>query len=50
MMSTHLKKDKEEWQFYDKIVAEWNESQGAKKSLAEFLKFSFDKVSLVIKN
>ncbi len=50
MMSIHLKKDKDEWQFYDNLVAEWNETDGAKKSLSEFLKFSFDKVSLVIKN
>jgi Fe-S-cluster containining protein len=50
MMSIHLKKDKDEWQFYDNLVAEWNKADGAKKSLAEFLKFSLDKVSLVIKN
>jgi hypothetical protein len=50
MMSIHLKKDKDEWQFYDNLVAEWNKVDGAKKSLAEFLKFSLDKVSLVIKN
>lgn len=31
MMSVHLKKDKVEWQFYDELVLEWNESHGEKK-------------------
>ena len=48
MMSIHLKKDKEEWQFYDELVLEWNESYGEKKSLSEFLKFMINRVTLVI--
>ena len=46
MMSTHLKKDEEEWEFYDKLVLEWNEKFGEKKSLSEFLKFILDRVAL----
>ena len=46
MMSVHLKKDKEEWQFYDELVLEWNGSHGEKKSLAEFLKFMINRVTL----
>ena len=30
MMSTHLKKDDEEWKFYDKLVLEWNVEWGTK--------------------
>ena len=48
MMSIHLKKDKEEWQFYDELVLEWNESHGENKSLSEFLKFMINRVTLVI--
>ena len=48
MMSTHLKKDKDEWAFYDKLVLEWNESKGEKKPLAEFLKFMINRVALVV--
>ena len=50
MMSVHLKKDKEEWQFYDELVLEWNESHGEKKPLAEFLKFMMNRVTLVIES
>ena len=50
MMSIHLKKDKEEWQFYDELVLEWNESHGEKKPLAEFLKFMMNRVTLVIES
>ena len=46
MMSVHLKKDKEEWQFYDELVLEWNESHGENKSLSEFLKFMINRVTL----
>jgi uncharacterized protein len=49
MMNTHLKKDEEEWIFYDKLVLEWNVNQGVKKSLSEFLKFMLDRVGLVVK-
>jgi len=46
MMSTHLKKDKDEWKFYDELVLEWNTKHGIKKSLSVFLKFMLDKVVL----
>ncbi|MDH3279420.1 MAG: YkgJ family cysteine cluster protein [Nitrosopumilus sp.] len=46
MMSTHLKKDEDEWVFYDKLVLEWNEKYSVKKSLSAFLKFMLDKVVL----
>ncbi len=46
MMSTHLKKDEDEWKFYDALVLEWNAKYGIKKSLSEFLKFMMDKVVL----
>ena len=46
MMSAHLKKDEEEWKFYDELVLEWNEKYGIKKPLAEFFKFMLDRVSL----
>jgi len=44
MMSSHLKKDKSEWEFYDKLVEEWNTKYGMKKSLSSFLKFMLDRV------
>jgi Fe-S-cluster containining protein len=46
MMSTHLKKDKNEWKFYDKLVLDWNANHGIKKSLSEFLTFLLDRVGL----
>ena len=46
MMSTHLKKDKDEWKFYDELVLEWNAKHGIKKPLSAFLKFMIDKVVL----
>ncbi|MDH3277215.1 MAG: YkgJ family cysteine cluster protein [Nitrosopumilus sp.] len=46
MMKTHLKKDKDEWKFYDNLVLEWNAKNGIKKPLAEFLKFMLDRVVL----
>ena len=46
MMSTHLKKDKYEWKFYDKLVLEWNAKHGIKKPLSEFLKFMLNRVIL----
>ena len=33
MMSTHLKKDEDEWKFYDKLVLEWNAKHWRKKHL-----------------
>ncbi|NND87293.1 MAG: YkgJ family cysteine cluster protein [Nitrosopumilus sp.] len=44
MMRAHLKKDEDEWVFYDKLVAEWNGTD-SKKPLAEFLKFMLDRVA-----
>jgi len=46
MMIPHLKEDKSEWEFYDKLVNEWNLKYDGKKSLSEFLKFMLDKVKL----
>ena len=48
IMSTHLKKDEDEWKFYDKLVLEWNAKQGVKKPLSEFLKFMLDRVVLEV--
>ncbi len=44
MMITHLKKDENEWRFYDKLVKEWNTKYSHRKPLSEFLKFMLDKV------
>jgi len=46
MMSIHLKKDDDEWKFYDKLVLEWNAMHWRKKPLSEFLKFMLDRVVL----
>ncbi len=46
MMSTHLKKDEDEWKFYDKLVLEWNAKHWIKKPLSAFLKFMLDRVAL----
>ena len=46
MMSTYLKKDEDEWKFYDKLVLEWNANHWRKKSLSEFLKFILNRVVL----
>ena len=50
MMSTHLKKDKDEWKFYDKLVEEWNSKYTVKKPLSDFLKFMLDRVSMEFTN
>jgi hypothetical protein len=44
MMSTHLKKDEDEWKFYDELVLEWNAKHYTKKPLSAFLKFMLDRV------
>ena len=44
MMATHLKKDAHEWNFYDKLVVEWNSKRITKRPLSLFLKFMMDKV------
>ena len=46
MMTTHLKKDEDEWKFYDKLVLEWNAKHWIKKPLSAFLKFMLDRVVL----
>ena len=46
MMLNYLKKDEDEWKFYDKLVLEWNAKYSIKKPLSEFLKFMLDRVSL----
>ena len=50
IMSTHLKKDENEWKFYDKLVGEWNTKYDTKKPLSAFLKFMLDRVSLEFTN
>ncbi len=45
MMTTHLKKDEDEWRFYHALVLEWNTKFSARQSLSSFLKFMMDKVS-----
>ncbi|MDH3361923.1 MAG: YkgJ family cysteine cluster protein [Nitrosopumilus sp.] len=46
MMLTHLKKDEDEWKFYDKLIQEWNAMHWRKKPLSEFLKFILNRVVL----
>jgi len=46
MMSIHLKKDKDEWEFYDELVLEWNAKHRIKKPLSAFLKFMIERVVL----
>ncbi len=46
MMTSHLKKDVDEWKFYDKLVMEWNAKHWIKKPLSVFLKFMLDRVVL----
>ncbi len=50
MMSTHLKKDEDEWKFYDELVLEWNAKHYTKKPLSAFLKFMLDRVSEFVKS
>jgi hypothetical protein len=48
MMAIHLKKDEDEWRFYDNLILEWNAKHWIKKPLSAFLKFMLDRVSLEI--
>jgi uncharacterized protein len=48
MMLTHLKKDEDEWKFYDKLILEWNVEHSSEKSLSVFLEFMLDKVVLEV--
>jgi Fe-S-cluster containining protein len=45
MMKTHLKKDEDEWKFYDDLVLEWNAKHSVRCSISSFLKFMMDRVS-----
>jgi hypothetical protein len=49
MMAVHLKKDKDEWRFYDELVLEWNAKHWIKKPLSAFLKFMLDRVESSLK-
>ena len=44
MMAIHLKKDEDEWRFYDNLILEWNAKHWIKKPLSAFLKFMLDRV------
>ncbi len=46
MMITHLKKDVDEWKFYDDLILEWNAKHLIKKPLSAFLKFMLNRVVL----
>lgn len=50
MMTTHLKKDEYEWNFYNDLISEWNKKHWLKKPLSAFLKFILDKVELSVKS
>lgn len=45
MMKTHLKKDEDEWKFYNDLILEWNQKHWMKKPLSAFLRFILDKVA-----
>ena len=45
MMTTHLKKDEDEWKFYENLILEWNSKHLTKKPLSSFLKFMTDRVA-----
>ena len=44
MMAIHLKKDEDEWKFYNDLILEWNAKHWIKKSLPAFLRFILDRV------
>ena len=49
MMATHLKKDQDEWKFYENLILEWNAKHWIKKPLSAFLKFMLDRVESSLK-
>ena len=49
MMMTHLKKDVDEWMFYDNLVLQWNSKCLKKRSLSNFLRFLMDSVTSELK-
>ena len=50
MMEPHLKKDEEEWKFYDDLILEWNHKHWIRKPLSAFLRFIMDKVELSLES
>lgn len=50
MMRIHLKKDEDEWKFYQDLILEWNAKYWIKKPLSMFLKFIHDKVEISLKS
>jgi len=53
MMTAHLKKDEEEWKFYNDLILEWNAvlllHGTRRKTLSEFLRFIISRVDLLPK-
>jgi Fe-S-cluster containining protein len=49
MMTTHLKKDEDEWKFYNDLILEWNARHLIKKPLSAFLRFILDRVAFSLK-
>jgi hypothetical protein len=49
MMAIHLKKDEDEWKFYNDLILEWNAKHWIKKPLSAFLRFILDRVAFSLK-
>jgi Fe-S-cluster containining protein len=49
MMAIHLKKDEDEWKFYNDLILEWNAKHCIKKPLSAFLRFILDRVVFSLK-
>lgn len=49
MMTTHIKKDEDEWKFYNDSILEWNAKHWIKKPLDSFLKFILTRVASSLK-
>jgi Fe-S-cluster containining protein len=49
MMTIHLKKDEDEWKFYNDLILEWNAKHWIKKPLSAFLRFILDRVAFSLK-
>ena len=48
MMSSHLKKDEDEWNLYNDMILEWNAECGEEKPLSEFLRFIISRVAISV--
>ncbi|MFZ1077612.1 MAG: YkgJ family cysteine cluster protein [Nitrosotalea sp.] len=48
MMTTHLKKDENEWKFYYDLILEWNATNPHNLQLSKFLRFLIERVALSI--